>query len=119
MHPRRASQQQPAGRKGIWNLQKARAALLRTPKPPSLGPPGSSDPFINIHSIFQAGKPETFAAQTTGNLFFFFFEISKLPFQLHSTLSFLWAPVALQGSSGKGARGAEETDAASCLTTPN
>ena len=90
MHPRRASQQQPAGRKGIWNLQKARAALLRTPKRPSLGPPGSSDPFINIHFIFQAVKPGTFAAQTTGNLFSFF-EISKLPFQLHSTLSFLWA----------------------------
>ena len=79
MHPRRASQQQPAGRKGIWNLQKARAALLRTPKPPSLGPPGSSDPFINIHSIFQAGKPETFAAQTTGNLFFFFLRFLNFP----------------------------------------
>lgn len=56
-----------------------------------------------------------FGAQTTEGIFLRF---RNFPSN-YSSLSFLWAPLALQGSPGKRARGAGETDAASSLTTPN
>ena len=44
---------------------------LLSQAPPA--PPGSSEPFINIQSIFQAGQPGTFAAQRIEGILGVFF----------------------------------------------
>lgn len=102
-----------AGTRPIWQEHTAVAGtLLRQFFPPLCQDSGS--PFSTSILFYKWDRRRLLMPKQQRGIF----EVSRLQ-TASLTLSFLWAPLALQGSSGKEAGGTEGTQAASSLTTPN